>query len=99
MCLHAVSSAYNQHSIVQHLQRSLHFSAEIGMARGIKKGNFFSAYTIFTYCRIFAQHKTSLLGKHRYAAAALYLAVIQKSIFMIHSSHSANCSGPVEYCF
>ena len=43
MCLHAVRSAHHKNRIIQHLQRSLGFTAEIRVSRCVQKREFFSA--------------------------------------------------------
>ena len=75
MTLHTVGSADDQDGTVQHLQRPLHFTAEVYMPRCIQE------------CHLqITQRKPGLLGEDRNAPALFNFIRIQKGRLVIHTA-------------
>ena len=88
VALHACRAADDQHGVIQHRQRPLHFGGKIRVARGIqqRQGGV-------------RQRQPRLLGKDGDPPAALQRVVVQKGVPVVHPPGPPQRPGAVQHRF
>ena len=87
MSLHAVGTADDQDSVIQHLEGAFHLGGKVYVARGIQQGQF----------RIRKPHN-GLFGEYGNAPCPFQGMGIQKGVPVIHPARGTDGAGAVEQC-